>query len=88
VYACTVLFAALGAEQDRWPPYISNLVFELWELRPPAISPKNNMGSSSGSSASGNSGSSQDGSPGVFAVRVLYNKQPLELPGASEGEFA
>jgi hypothetical protein len=24
----------------------------------------------------------------VFAVRVLYNKQPLQLPGASEGEQA
>lgn len=90
--------AALGADIDRWPPYISNLVFELWELKPPTINPKNNMGtssSSSGSASGSGSGSSSKASssgscesnPGVFAVRVLYNKQPLQLPGASEGEY-
>lgn len=87
------LCAALGSELDRWPAYISNLVFELWELQPPTISPKNNMGTSSSSSSGGGDkassssggGSNDSSSPGVFVVRVLYNKQPLQLPGASEG---
>ena len=81
--------AALGTELDRWPPYISNLVFELWELSPPTLNPKNNMGTSSSSSRGGaasSTSSSSESSPGTYAVRVLYNKQPLQLPGASEGE--
>lgn len=67
---------------------MSNLVFELWELKPPTLSPKNNMGTGSSSSSSSKppAVASSSSSPGVFAVRVLYNKQPLQLPGASEGE--
>ncbi|KAG2486402.1 hypothetical protein HYH03_014979 [Edaphochlamys debaryana] len=30
------LLSALGLEVTSWPPYLSNLVFELWELPPPA----------------------------------------------------
>lgn len=96
---CALPTTALGAEINKWPPYISNLVFELWELQPPTLNPTNNMGttttatnsSSGGSSSSQQPSSSRSGEDGgaapMFVVRVLYNKQPLELPGASEGAW-
>lgn len=81
-------FAALGRDLERWPPYISNLAFELWELKPPSYTPQNNMAprnrSSSSSSYTAN-GSAASDTPGPFVVRVLYNKQPLPLPGAPAG---
>jgi hypothetical protein len=48
------------------------------------------MGTSSsrgGAAKNSSSSSSSESSPGTYAVRVLYNKQPLQLPGASEGEY-
>jgi hypothetical protein len=80
--------AALGCELERWPPYISNLVFELWELKPPTLQMRNNMAadSAAASDSSGSSSSSSSEGPGQFVVRVLYNKQPLKLQGATEGE--
>lgn len=81
--------AALGVDLDRWPPYISNLVFELWELQPPVYDSRNNMAhnSSQGSNHQQGSNSRSSSSGGPYVVRVLYNKQPIKLPGASEGKF-
>jgi hypothetical protein len=80
------LLTALGVDFERWPPYISNLVFELWELQPPPLNPKSNMAPST--SSNGNQqqqhNSSSSSSNGPYVVRVLYNKQPVLLPGASE----
>eukprot|EP00878_Enallax_costatus_P030007 GHUV01032595.1.p1 GENE.GHUV01032595.1~~GHUV01032595.1.p1 ORF type:complete len:170 (+),score=59.64 GHUV01032595.1:331-840(+) len=81
------LLTALGVELERWPPYISNLVFELWELQPPQLALKNNMAQSSSSNwndSGKGDGHQQQGTEGPYVVRVLYNKQPLQLPGASE----
>ncbi|WIA35594.1 hypothetical protein OEZ86_004015 [Tetradesmus obliquus] len=75
------LLTALGCDLQRWPPYISNLVFELWELKPPTHQLQNNM--AAGNAAAASSSSSSE-APGPFVVRVLYNKQPLQLPGAAE----
>jgi hypothetical protein len=77
--------AALGRDLERWPPYISNLVFELWELKPPTHNMRNNMAAGNAAAASSSS-SSGAGSPGQYVVRVLYNKQPLQLAGSTEGE--
>lgn len=30
------LLAAMGTDVEEWPPYLSNFVFELWEVQPPA----------------------------------------------------
>eukprot|EP00775_Hariotina_reticulata_P008609 gene8609-8790_t len=80
------LLTALGIELETWPPYISNLVFELWELSPPTVSPQNNMAAGSSTSAGAAAAAAPPASPGSFMVRVLYNKQPLQLPGAAEGD--
>lgn len=86
------LLLALGQEVDHWPPYASNLVFELWELPPPAAAARTGGSSSSGagggaraankaaaSSGSGSSGSSGSGGS-RYAVRVLFNRQELDIP--------
>jgi hypothetical protein len=82
--ACCCQRSALGMELDTWPPYISNLVFELWELTPPTVSPRSNM--TAGSSPAAAAAAAPTSPPGPFFVRVLYNKQPLPLPGAAEGD--
>uniref|UniRef100_A0A383VZ21 Uncharacterized protein n=1 Tax=Tetradesmus obliquus TaxID=3088 RepID=A0A383VZ21_TETOB len=82
------LLTALGCDLQRWPPYISNLVFELWELKPPTHQLQNNMAAGNAAAASSSSSSSSSEAPGPFVVRVLYNKQPLRLPGAAEGNAA
>lgn len=82
--------AALGVEQEHWPPYISNLVFELWELQPPQLDLRSNMAQNNTTSSSNlgedGGGHQQQRSGGPHVVRVLYNKQPIQLPGASEGK--
>jgi hypothetical protein len=74
--------AVLNADVERWPPYISSLVFELWELSPRQVQPSASMGPTSTTSSS----DSDSSSPGAMVVRVLFNKQPLELPGATSGQ--
>jgi hypothetical protein len=71
---------------ERWPPYISNLVFELWELKPPKLQLRNNMAAGNAAAATASSSRNSSEAPGPFVVRVLYNKQPLQLPGAGEGK--
>jgi hypothetical protein len=63
----TLPSTALGVKNQHWPPYISNLMFELWELD------SQDQNADTGSNTS------------RFAVRVLYNSEPMVLPGASEG---
>jgi hypothetical protein len=70
---------------ERWPPYISNLVFELWELQPPTHPMRNNMAAGNAAAVSSSS-SNSSGAAGPFVVRVLYNKQPLQLAGSNEGK--
>lgn len=40
--APTPCLAALGHEVTEWPPYLSNLVLELWQLQPrsPSVEPR------------------------------------------------
>lgn len=60
-FTCHAVLSALGQDTlESWPPYLSNLVFELWQL--PA---------------------SQGGH---HVVRVLYNREELELPHCPPGE--
>ena len=63
----TPLPAALRVEVNEWPPYLSNLMFELWEV--PAA------GGGSGGGGGGDTPASR------FVVRVLLNQQVLPLPG-------
>lgn len=81
----TPLLAALGKPEDAWPPFTAVLVFELWSTR----------GQPQGSHSSGGDTGARKvrvgsaGSTGEPVVRVLYNKEPLELEGAgtSPGGF-
>ncbi|MCJ1423049.1 Lysophosphatidic acid phosphatase type 6 [Sticta canariensis] len=62
------ILQVLRHDTDKWPPYVANIVFELWQ-RPPKRWPwSSNQGES--------------------FVRVLYNGQPLRLPGSHAGEEA
>jgi len=55
------LLSALGVNVlESWPPYVSNLVFELWQL----------PGSES------------------HVVRVLYNREELDIPHCPTGKYA
>ena len=100
VHVPFVFYAALGVDVDVWPPYLSNLVFELWEMKKPPPPPRTKMNSSSSSSkkhgaggggggAKQESGSAAATDAGPFVVRVLYNKEPValvELPNGGEGD--
>ena len=88
------LRAALGANVAVWPPYLSNLVFELWEMETPPPPPRSKMNTSSSSSSKKHGGGGGGGAKqqqqddsatsaatdaGPFVVRVLYNKEPVAL---------
>lgn len=62
------LLAALGAEIDHWPPYLSNIIFELWECPPGPGDGPPGLGHVSATSR--------------HVVRVLYNREELSLPDA------
>lgn len=82
------LLTALGADLTSWPPYMSNLCFELWELQAPQPQPASNMATASKQASSSSSGQQVEQQQGRHVVRVLYNKQPLVLPGAPAGARA
>lgn len=71
--------AALGVDVTAWPPYISNLVFELWEL-PPRHGKHDTQHGGQGQGQGAAGGGSR------FLVRVLYNRQELPLPHSPPGE--
>lgn len=88
------LLAALGQDTDTWPPYVSNLVFELWELpAAPAVAaatPAEPAVARRSSGGAAGSGPREPGGlpapPGAAAgatrhvVKVLYNRRQLDLP--------
>ncbi|KAJ1497279.1 hypothetical protein HMI55_005585 [Coelomomyces lativittatus] len=65
------MLAGLGIWNNKWPPFASHLVFELFEKNTPLQS------SSSTSSISQPSADS-------YYVRVRYNDSSFELPGCAE----
>lgn len=77
------LLAALGMDVESWPPYVSNLTFELWELPPPhqpaAAEGQEQLQGLGTEAAEAGRGAPLPG-PGRFLVRVLYNKQEVALP--------
>ncbi|GBF94338.1 hypothetical protein Rsub_06960 [Raphidocelis subcapitata] len=81
------ILLALGVdiEANGWPPYLSNICIELWELHPPA--PDQQQGQQQAQQQQKRQQQGQSGSPAYpttdgsrFAVRVLFNKQELPLP--------
>lgn len=72
--------AALGIDLKEWPPYISNLVFELWELPEDSQTASAVGGAGAESAGDGASGS------GRHVVRVLYNKQNVPLQHCKPGK--
>ncbi|GFR44810.1 hypothetical protein Agub_g6146 [Astrephomene gubernaculifera] len=81
------LLAALGLDVTHWPPYLSNLVFELWELPPPPPpqQPPPPSSSSSSAAATAAAASPPPPPPPRYVVRVLYNLQELPLPHCPPG---
>ena len=67
------LLSALGMDLAQWPPYTSNLVFELWEV-PPAAGSGTTVGAEGAAAATP-----------THVVRVLYNLEDLHLPGCPPG---
>lgn len=70
------LLAVLGAPCEDWPPYLSNIIFELYEEQ---------QGQGQGQARAG-SGAGGRPAPPQHYVRVYYNTEELAIPGAAPGQ--
>ncbi|KXZ43285.1 hypothetical protein GPECTOR_95g674 [Gonium pectorale] len=76
------LLSALGHDVTTWPPYMTSLAFELWEL-PPAPAPD-----TKGQDPAQHGSSAPSASPAPrYAVRVLRNLEELPLPHCPPGRL-
>eukprot|EP00197_Chlamydomonas_leiostraca_P004794 CAMPEP_0202870166 /NCGR_PEP_ID=MMETSP1391-20130828/14819_1 /ASSEMBLY_ACC=CAM_ASM_000867 /TAXON_ID=1034604 /ORGANISM="Chlamydomonas leiostraca, Strain SAG 11-49" /LENGTH=509 /DNA_ID=CAMNT_0049550657 /DNA_START=81 /DNA_END=1610 /DNA_ORIENTATION=- len=73
------ILAAFGLDLHAWPPFVSNIVIELWEV--PAAVPAAAAGSAPGSKA-------QQSAAAQHVVRVMYNQSELDIPHCPRGRYA
>ncbi|KAG2424099.1 hypothetical protein HXX76_014774 [Chlamydomonas incerta] len=86
------LLSALGLDVSHWPPYLSNIVLELWQLPQPAPAPAAVPEAAAAAqdteaaAAVAPTGSAAAAAlPQRFVVRVLFNREELALPHCPQG---
>ena len=81
----TPLLAVLGQPAAAWPPFAANIAFELWQM-PAAAAAKYAGGRRALAGAAGTAAlraSSAGPIQPEYWIRILYNTNPLVVPGVS-----